>query len=79
MTKNNKMLDIIDKINNIKKTDSASVTFFNHDGTKRHLSLNKYIFFDDNNKKLKPRKVMQNLNELKHDLHAKYFRLNVNS
>lgn len=57
----------------IKNEENGDINFKFADGTTQRQSINKQFFYDERNKPLDLYKVVQNINDICHDMHAVSF------
>ena len=72
----NKSMNIVDRLRIVKQNDSGIITFHFEDGGKQRQPINKAIFIDERGKDLPLEKVAIKINEIAHDLKAKYYVVN---
>ena len=72
----NKSLTAIQRLEIVKNNDSGIITYHFEDGGKQRQPINKKIFIDDRGKDLSLEKVAIKINEIAHDLGAKYYIIN---
>lgn len=71
-----KPLTVIDKLRIVKNNDSGTITYHFENGSKQRQPINKALFLDDRGKELSLDKVAIKINEIAHDLKAKYYIIN---
>lgn len=71
-----KQLTVTEKLQKVKDNDSGIITFHFEDGGKQRQPINKALFIDDRGKDLSLEKVAIKINEIAHDLKAKYYIIN---
>ncbi len=69
----NKSATILERLEIVRNNDSGIITFHFEDGGKQRQPINKKIFIDDKGKNLPLEKVAIKINEISHDLGAKYY------
>lgn len=71
-----KPLTVIDRLKIVKSNDSGIITYHFENGSKQRQPINKQIFIDERGKELSLEKVAIKINEIAHDLKAKYYIIN---
>lgn len=69
----NKSATILERLQIVKNNDSGIITFHFEDGGKQRQPINKKMFIDDRGKDLSLDKVAIKINDIAHDLKAKYY------